>query len=222
MISEVERPTSFSWRLISFEHNSYRWPETFRREDVQRQCPKPTSLGVTTLCQGCCACPCLDLAMCTHVETEKLLSSLIFKEGTVSLSENPASQKLKYPKWLATCILWWQSLSHVIKIMTLQKEKSGKNFIFITYLVIIFSLLSRQTSRPGTDEIVERTSHQFCQLLSCRPWGSCDSFFLLESQYFHYQITFSSTNSTGHAVFPLPSKWAKNVNVHIANLTKQY
>lgn len=32
------------------------------------------------------------------VETEKLLSSLIFKEGAVSLSENPTSQKVKLPK----------------------------------------------------------------------------------------------------------------------------
>lgn len=133
--------------------------------------------------KACCACPCLDFATCTPVETEKLLSSLIFKESTVALSENQASQKLKYPKWLATCISWPQCLSHVIKIMTTQKEKSGKTFSIRQILSYNILITLQADFRPGTDEIVERTSHQFCQLLLCRPWGSCD-FFLSRTSVF--------------------------------------
>lgn len=142
MICELKRPTSFSWRLIYFEHYSYRWPETFRK-DVQRHCPKQTSLWVTTLCQGvlCLSLPGLcSVHSCRNWETPQLPGF----QREHSSSENPASQKFKYPKLLATCISWLRSLSHAIKIMTLQKEKSGKNFIFITYLVRIFSLLSRR------------------------------------------------------------------------------
>lgn len=153
----------------------------------KRRCVK--ALSQTNLSGGdysVSRCLCLSLPglcnmyPCRNWETPQQLD---FQREYSSTLWKSSPQKLKYPKWLATCISWPQCLSHVIKIMTTQKEKSGKTFSIRQILSYNILITLQADFRPGTDEIVERTSHQFCQLLLCRPWGSCD-FFLTRTSVF--------------------------------------
>lgn len=213
MICELERPMSFFWRLIYFEHNSYRWPETFRK-DVQRHCPKQTSLWETTLCQGvlCLSLPGLCYAhSCRNWETPQQPG--FQREHSNTLWKSSLSN-IEIPKMIG----YFHMVITVFESCDQNQEKSNENFIFITSLAIVFSFLSRRLLDMAQMKLwrgLDTNSVKFCHVDHEEAvifFLTRISIFPLSDYLFLYK--FQRPQNLTYV------KWAKNICVHIASLTK--